>query len=658
MDELGCPAVDKGTNQPNVFHDPKSSESSLPYHSSGRRDDYIQRQYIESVMAYWQDSANNPVSDVYDARMIDMDNAYVWAWDGRPFPAFPNRDEQWSDGDNFRLGHWLNGRSGSRSLASVVSEICQRSGLTAIDVSGLHGVVRGYWQDRIGDGRSGLQPLMLAYGFDAIERDGLLVFRMRDGREAIAVDRDRLAVSGEAKAAIEMTREAEAEMSGRVRLRFVEADGDHELVSEEAVLADDETHAVSAHDTTLSLTRGEGRNLADRWLTEARVGRETARLALPPSLMALGAGDVIDLSNEAGEPELLYRIDRVEQSELQLLEAVRIEPAVYEPQDSTDERPGGRAFAAPVPVTPLFLDLPLMTGDEEPHAPHLALTGVPWPGSAAVYDSASDEDYALNEIIAARSVIGITETPLVAGSPGRFDRGDALQVKLIHGQLQSRPEASVLNGGNLAAIGDGSSGNWELFQFATAQLIAPDTYLLSDRLRGQLGSDALTPVAWPAGSWFVLLDGTPEQIGLKSVQRRIARHYRIGPAQRGYDDPSYTHLVEAFDGNGLRPYSPAHLRTALSGSGDITVSWIRRTRIDGDSWDQPEVPLGEESESYLLRVTDGGQTLRGTTLSSPSWTYTQAEQSADGAGTQTQVEVAQLSARFGPGLFARATLPL
>jgi hypothetical protein len=36
--ELGCAAIDKGPNQPNKFLDPKSSESSLPYHSSGRRD--------------------------------------------------------------------------------------------------------------------------------------------------------------------------------------------------------------------------------------------------------------------------------------------------------------------------------------------------------------------------------------------------------------------------------------------------------------------------------------------------------------------------------------------------------------------------------------------------------------------------------------------
>gem|GEM_PF-659548 len=37
--ELGCPAIDRGTNQPNVFFDPKSSESFTPYFSRRWRDD-------------------------------------------------------------------------------------------------------------------------------------------------------------------------------------------------------------------------------------------------------------------------------------------------------------------------------------------------------------------------------------------------------------------------------------------------------------------------------------------------------------------------------------------------------------------------------------------------------------------------------------------
>ena len=35
LTEIGCPAVDKGANQPSVFPDPKSSESGFPYFSNG-----------------------------------------------------------------------------------------------------------------------------------------------------------------------------------------------------------------------------------------------------------------------------------------------------------------------------------------------------------------------------------------------------------------------------------------------------------------------------------------------------------------------------------------------------------------------------------------------------------------------------------------------
>ena len=61
--ELGCPAVDKGANQPNVFYDPKSSESALPYYSSGRRDDLMLHRFLEAVLGYWSETgAHNPIS--------------------------------------------------------------------------------------------------------------------------------------------------------------------------------------------------------------------------------------------------------------------------------------------------------------------------------------------------------------------------------------------------------------------------------------------------------------------------------------------------------------------------------------------------------------------------------------------------------------------
>ncbi|MDY6861056.1 MAG: host specificity protein, partial [Pseudomonadota bacterium] len=149
----------------------------------------------------------------------------------------------------------------------------------------------------------------------------------------------------------------------------------------------------------------------------------------------------------------------------------------------------------------------------------------------------------------------------------------------------------------------------------------------------------------------------PQQIDLAQNARGLARHYRIGPAGRAHDDPSYSHAVEAFDGIGLRPYAPCHLRARRTGAGDLDLSWIRRTRIDGDSWVSPDVPLGEAQEQYLIRVRDSGEAvLREVTVAAPSWTYGAAQQAGDGVAAPYFIDVAQVSERFGAGFFKRIVI--
>ncbi len=649
--EFGCAAVDKGSNQPNKFLDPKSSESSLPYHSDGQRDDLMQLQYLRAMIGYWGDPSHNPVSEEYGAPMVDMEHAHVWAWDARPFPYFPNNRGLWSDGENYARGHWITGRTSARTLASVVDEISTRAGLRHLDVSALHGLVRGYLVDQVGEARGALQPLMLRYGFDAVERDGALRVKLRDGEVDHVIDPDTLVRDPELAGVMEETRGSAAELAGRVRLRFVEADGDYEVIAEEAILPDDTTHAVSTSEMPLAMTRAEGRQTVERWLSEARVSTDTLRLSLPPSQLSAGAGDVLALQESGGKG--LFRIDRVEQmGNAQRIEAVRVEPESYRPILIDEIAARLRPFNAPVPVAPLFLDLPLMTGEEVPHAPHVAVMADPWPGSAALYSSDADADYRLNSILAARSSVGITETPLHPARSGLIDRGEGLIVKMRFGELESVGDDALLSGANLCAIGDGMPGGWELFQFRDAELVDIDTYILRHRLRGQLGTDAAGVSAWPPGSFVVRLDGTPQQIELAEARRGVARHYRIGPAERPVDDPSYQHAVLAFDGIGLRPYAPVHLRAKEQPGGDLRVSWVRRTRIGGDRWDTPEVPLGEESESYLVRVMQGPAVIRQEIVSTAGWVYGAVARATDALSGEYRIEVAQISASFGPGVFA------
>ena len=648
--EYGCAAMDRATNEPNKFLDPKSSESRLPKYSTGRRDDAIQLQYLRAMAEVWADPAQNPVSPLYGAPMLDMSRAHVWAWDARPFPQFPNLRDIWSDGDNYDRGHWITGRSSNQTLAAVIAEICERSGAASFDSAHAYGVVRGFAPDGPGPARAALQPLMLVHGFEAIERDGTLRFQMRGERPAIPLDPGILVQGPKLDGTLETTRAPEAEMAGRVRIGFIEAESDFTIRQVEATFPDEESIGVSQSEFAMVLTPSEARGVAERWLSEARVARDSARFVLPPSRMGLGAGDTVSLMGAE------YRIDRIEQAEAQMAEAVRIGRSVYTRSDTAEERVLPRPYIAPAPVFSLFLDLPLLRGDEDPVSPHVAATSQPWPGAVAVWSAVEDAGYAVDTVLNAPATLGLTETPLAAARPGLWDRGAPLRVRLSAGALSSATDAAVLAGANAVAIGDGSPDRWEVFQFANATLVGPRTYEIARRLRGQAGTDAAAPRSWPVGSYVVLLDAAVPQIGLDPAALGLARHYRIGNAARGLDDPGVVHREVAFAGAGLRPYAPVFLRAAPLAGGDLRLTWIRRTRTFGDSWDGFEVPLGEEREVYLIRLTTPAGPLRDVVVTGPAWTYPLGQRAIDLALGPVQVSVAQVSNRVGPGPFASVTV--
>ena len=292
-------------------------------------------------------------------------------------------------------------------------------------------------------------------------------------------------------------------------------------------------------------------------MIEARVGRDRASFSLPPPLGHLGAGDVVKLAEPGGLAS--YRIDQLEQGDQGLVQALRVDETLYE-GSILAQKPLELAAATPLtPVFPLFLDLPLITGDERPHAPYVATTAEPWPGPVALYSSRYNADFTLNTVLKSPAVLGVTVTPLTAATLGILDRGAPLEVELTRGSLSGVTLEALLAGPNLAAIGDGSQDNWEIFQFQSADLVAPGRYGLSGRLRAELGSDSIMPVQWPAGSYFVLLDGAPQQIELPASGRNLVQYFQIGPAAGPYPDYSYRKLSAAFVGNGLRPNAPLHL---------------------------------------------------------------------------------------------------
>ena len=182
LTETGCPAVDKGANQPSIFPDPKSATGGYPHFSNGRRDDLIQRRYLETMLnAFSADSELNPSSSLYTGRMVEPSGIHLWTWDARPYPVFPAATDVWSDGPNWETGHWLTGRLGASQLDGLVAAIAADAGAGTHNTSALGEGPDGYVIDRPMTARAAIEPLALTYAFDAAEEAGALAFRPRGG---------------------------------------------------------------------------------------------------------------------------------------------------------------------------------------------------------------------------------------------------------------------------------------------------------------------------------------------------------------------------------------------------------------------------------------------------------------------------------------------
>ncbi len=661
--ELGCPAIDRGTNQPNVFFDPKSSESFTPHFSRGWRDDAIQRAYLEATYLWWGEAANNPVSAVYGDRMVHVPECAAWTWDARPYPFFPALTDVWTDGANWRLGHWLTGRLGAVSLAALVRHLCMRAGMpeARIDVTGLWGALEGYAIGALESPRASITTLSRHFGFDAVETEGMIRFVMRGRASIISIAHDDLVAAREGDL-LELTRAQETELPQALKWQVARADEDYDAALVEARRIAVDTTRIASESFPMAVPPEEAERRCRRALMEAWTGRETAAFRLPPSRLALDPADVVTLAHD--ERHVPLRLVSIADAEARGIEAVRQDREAHDlPPGSPRPSSLSKAvvFGAPEAV---LLDLPQLTEDQPAHRPLIAGHAVPWPGEMAVFRSPSSDGFELLTTFGRRARIGALVSDFYAGPTSRFDLGNSLQIDLLMGTLESITDLTLFGGANVLAI-ESAPGTWEIVQASAAELIAPGRYRLSRLLRGQRGTEAAMANPAPAGARVVVLDEALASLPIAEADLGLPWNWRVGPASRSVSDETYVAASFTPVGVGLRPFSVAHVQQPWRRPrtpGDLTIRWTRRSRaLSADSWGAVEVPLTEELEAYEVEILDGSTVKRVLSAPTTSAIYTAAQQTTDwgapfGPGDTLTVRISQLSALIGRGAAKTVTL--
>lgn len=650
--ELGCAAVDKGPNQPNVFPDPKSSENALPYFSSGGRSDLAQRRFLEAHLDHWTpggewfEDEHNPVSPVYGGRMLDPARIYAWAWDARPYPAFPLARDVWRDGENWLAGHWLNGRLGSVDLSDLIEAISAEAGLFA-DATEADGMVAGYVLPQPGTAREALSPLVELFdiGLDASGETARFVTLGRSAGGTLAVEDPVAAGEGPA---IELVRPPDIDLPGEAQLAFADPLDDYQTGAARAVRAGAEGNAA-ALDLPGAIEQGQAEALAADWLGRAWSGRETAKFAVPARVRAPVPASLISLPGRAAGD---FVVTAVEEGLTRMIEARRILRLPPSPDRARLPPMRPRSALPGLPLA-LFLDLPMAGGEAVHQRFKVACYVKPW-RMQVVSCSPDETGFEQRATLPNRATVGELAEAAPGGVEGRLDDERTLTVRLYAGALASVPLTQMLNGANVIAIRS-QAGAWEIVQFASAEEIAPGLWRLGRLLRGQLGTRDALEAGAAIGADVVVLDQAVVTAGLRQGEEGLELSWRM--AAGGLTADAATTLTETHVG-GLRaglPLSPVHLSATRQPDGGYAFAWVRRGRIDADSWNGVDIPVDEPSESYRLRIgAPGGPTVREETVGEPAWSWPAAELAADfpALPDDLEIEIRQIG-RAGEGIPAR-----
>lgn len=351
----------------------------------------------------------------------------------------------------------------------------------------------------------------------------------------------------------------------------------------------------------------------------------------------------------------LFEITAIEDREARTLSVRGIDPAVFDLAVRAGRTPPLTLPTSPGPPELALLALPNLPGTSAPVLAWLAAFAEPWPGAMAVWRQVDGASFERVGTLPAPAVMGTTLTALAPGLPWRWDR-QALEVELDGGLIAAASEEAVLGGANALAL-VAMDGTAEVLQFAEAELIGARRWRLSSLLRGQMGTEAQACAPWPVGTRLVRLDRNlmPAATGLDLLGRGLT--FRVGRADRDHGDAGVAEIAGVAGALALRPLAPVHVRARRTVAG-VEIGWTRRTRVDGDSWEAAEVPLGEEHEAYRLEVMDGASVVRRIDVALPSFFYAAADEIADFGAPQPflDVRIAQLSASAGPGRWREARL--
>lgn len=411
--------------------------------------------------------------------------------------------------------------------------------------------------------------------------------------------------------------------------------------------------ALVAEELAVAMTKDKAAQIAEVLMYDGHVARTGFEFQVSRKYAYLEPTDVVLVTT----PTATYRMRIVRKNDddgLLKFNAVSEDATIY-----NSAAVGGSQFAIQSAInTPgiskvEFMDIPIVRDEDNDPGLYIAITGYldSWKG-AVLYRANDNLSFVPVGTVQNKCVMGVTATVLGSWSGQNFiDESSIVEVNIISGTLASVPAVDLLSGANAALIGN------EIVQFRTATLIAPNKYRLIGMLRGRFGTEIYTGTHVAAERFVLLsLSGTL-RVDEDASAINANRYYK--PVSTGLNFAKAGSYPFANSARGLKPLRPAHFYATRLSNNDWNLRWVRRTRVDGTWRDQVDAALGEATESYEVEIMNGTAVVRTIASSTPTVTYTAAQQNTDFGSVRTTItaRLYQLSATVGRSDVLQQTFP-
>lgn len=484
--EFGYPSIDKATNQPNVFFDPKCIDGNIPKNSTGHSDFAIQKISIVNTLANWQ---SDPM----------IDGMYLWAWDARPYPAWPYYNI-WTDNYLWEKGHWINHKFITNSLASIISTICQNADIAPekLEFINLDIPVTGVIFDKNISALDAINLLRCAYFFDFYQREDKLVFHKR-GRN-IFCNIDSGSIIPENNQHFVLNQLTDAQILTQIQLSFFNNNKKYTFDKVYANCNLATNHRIHFVHLPISLLEPEANHLAFSILNNARVENKTVSFCLPITYLELTPCDLISL-DISGCNYLMRIIDIKWEKMMVKVTAIPEDIKVYQ---IDYERKVADAIYSGIPIAPYaFVELPYLPRKHD-NGIYLDVA-YGFHKAVGIYCCSPDND--LNEF----EKLGMLDNATTLGklvhwlnashaTPYTIDRISKFTIYTKNKLATVDDETELFGHKTLALLGK------EIITFGKCIQLSEDMYEISHLIRGIMATDEYIHYHRPYED-FVLLGG-------------------------------------------------------------------------------------------------------------------------------------------------------